>query len=305
MMAKIKQGTSFANAVNYVLNRDEAYIMTLKGIRNGSKREMIHSFETQARLNAITKPVAHISLNFSNEDSHHLTDEKMMQIAQEYIKKMGYDNTQVLMVRHTDREHPHLHLILNRVDFDGKRISDNNERIRNIKVTQGLTLKHRLFISSGKDNVKRHRLIGREKTRYEINDALGKHMPKSTSWQDLKTKLAREGIGIEFKYNGSTDQVQGVKFIKDNQPFNGSKVDKKFSYSKIDFALRQNERAEQMQQRHQFEQPSQEHKSSISEEIFSSGLGLFDLPTNTGDDPDEAQFHRQMQKKKKRKGIKI
>ena len=79
---------------------------------------MIHSFETQARLNLITKPVAHISLNFSKEDSIHLTDEKMMHIAQEYIKKMG-DSTQVLMVRHTDRRHPHLHLILNRVDFDG------------------------------------------------------------------------------------------------------------------------------------------------------------------------------------------
>ena len=38
MMAKIKQGTSFANAVNYVLNRDEAYVMTLKSIRNGSKQ---------------------------------------------------------------------------------------------------------------------------------------------------------------------------------------------------------------------------------------------------------------------------
>ncbi len=159
-----------------------------------------------------------------------------MEIAQEYIKKMGYGNTQVLMVRHTDREHPHMHLILNRVDFDGKRITDQNERIRNIKVTQKLTRKHSLFISSGKDNVKRHRLVGREKTRYEINDALEKHLPNCTSWQELIGRLAREGIGVEFKYNGSTDQVQGVKFIKDDQTFNGSKVDRQFSYSKIDYS---------------------------------------------------------------------
>ncbi len=295
MMANITQGTSFAKAVNYVLNRDESYIMTLKGIRNGSKQEMIHSFETQARLNPITKPVAHISLNFSKEDSHHLTDEKMMHIAQVYIKKMGYDNTQVLMIRHTDREHPHLHLILNRVDFDGKRISDRNERVRNIKVTQELTHKHRLFISSGKDNVKRHRLKGKEKTRYEINDALEKHLPNCKSWQELKDKLAREGIGIEFKYNGSTNQVQGVKFLKDNLTFNGSKVDRKFSYSKIDFTLRQNAKVE-----HEYQQ-EQKHQTDNN---FSMSLGLFDLP-QSGNDIEEDMFRHQMQKKKKKRGVRF
>ncbi len=304
MMAKIKQGTSFTKAVNYVLNRDEAHVWAVKGIRNGSKQEMIHSFETQAKLNPIAKPVAHISLNFSKEDSHRLTDDKMMEIAQEYIKKMGYDNTQVLMVRHTDREHPHLHLILNRVDFDGKRISDQNELIRNIKVTQELTRRHGLFISSGKDNVKRHRLVGREKTRYEINDALEKHLPNCTSWQELIGKLAREGIGIEFKCNGSIDQVQGVKFTKDDQTFNGSKVDRQFSYSKIDYTLRQNARAEQMEQRQQFEQQQPQIDRYSAPEPLGGALGLFDLPADVGDDPEEAQFRRQMQKRK-RKGIKM
>jgi len=298
MMAKIKQGTSFAKAVNYVLNRDEAYIMSISGIKMGDKNEMIHSFEIQARLTLLSKPVAHISLNFSKEDSHHLTDQKMMEIAKEYIQMMGYGNTQYLMVRHTDREHPHLHLILNRVDFDGKRISDQNERIRNIKVTQELTRRHGLFISSGKDNVKRHRLQGYEKTKYEVNDALKKHVPISKSWNELEAKLRREGIGVEFKYNGSTDQVQGVKFTKDNTSFNGSKVDKQFSYSKIDFALRQNARIEAQSQRQLFEpqQQSQHHKEDDS---FSTGIGLFDLPQG-GNDPEEDMFRKRMQQKKKK-----
>ena len=85
-MAKITQGSSFAGAVNYVLNRDEASIIGYKDIRLDDKNTIIHSFETQARLGKITKPVAHISLDFSAQDKAKLTNKYMMKIANEYLK---------------------------------------------------------------------------------------------------------------------------------------------------------------------------------------------------------------------------
>lgn len=308
MMAKIVQGGSFTGAINYVLNREEAYIMRFRGIKYGTKTEMAHCFDRQAQLNPITKPVAHISINFSAEDRAHLTDEKMAQIAAEYMEKMGYKNTQMLIVRHTDRGHPHLHLILNRVDFNGKRISDRNERIRNIKVTQELTAKYGLFISKGKDNVKRHRLRGREKVRYEIYDAVKKHLPNCSSWEELMNQLRRDGVGVEFKYNGSTDQIQGVKFSKDGQVFNGSKVDRSCSYSKIDFVLRQNLREDQVQEREPQFAPTMEqqhHQSQSNGDGLASAIGsIFDLPDTPAEDIDEERFRQAMQKKKRR-GIRM
>ncbi len=297
MIANIVQGASFAGAIRYALGSEGSYTIMIEGIKDGTNQEMAHSFETQARLNPITKPVAHISLNFSAEDRDKLTDEKMIEIAKEYMQKMGYDNTQCLMVRHTDREHPHLHLILNRVDFDGNRITDSNEHIRNIKATQELTHKHNLFIAEGKDNVKRHRLIGSEKIRYEIHDALSKHIRTTKSWEELQQKLKGEGISVEFKYNGSTDQIQGVKFTKDNLTFNGSKVDKQFSYSKIDYQIRQNSLAEK-----HVKSKAEEHVNIPS---FSGGLGVFDLPQPQGDDPEEESFRRRMQKKNEVLNFKI
>lgn len=303
-MAKVSQGGSFGGAVGYVLNRGEAYILALRGIKDGTIAEMARSFEMQAQLNPITKPVAHISLNFSAEDRAHLTDEKMAQIAVEYMEKMGYGNTQFLMVRHTDREHPHLHLILNRVDFDGKRISDRNERIRNIKVTQELTRRHGLFVAVDKSNVKRHRLRGREKVRYEIHDSVHRHLPRCKSWVELQGALLRDGVGVEFKYNGSTDQIQGVKFSKDGQSFSGSKVDRSCSYSKIDFVLRQNFREEQAHEREQLFTPTTEQnqqQSHSSDDGLASAIGsLFDLPDTPVDDIDEERFRHAMQKKKRR-----
>ena len=41
---------------------------------------------------------------------------------------------------------------------------------------------------------------------------------------------------------GGTSDVQGVVFAKNGYPFNGSKIDRQFSYSKIATALERNSR---------------------------------------------------------------
>lgn len=296
MMAKIVQGNNFAAAVNYLFNRKEAAVLTTKGIRDYDKESMIRSFEIQAKLNPIARPVAHISLDFSAQDKEKLTDRKMVEIAFEYIKAMGYDNTQLLMVRHSDREHPHVHLILNRIDFNGKRISDRNERIRSTKICRELTLKHDLYLSSGKENVKRHRLREPDATKYRIYDALVKHVPQSHSWAELTKKLKKEGIEVGFKTKGATETIEGVRFTMNDFTFNGSKVDRQFSYSKIDFALNQNQRTEQAAL-------PEANYTAPSEDSTSMLGGLFDLPDNPVIDPDEERFRRQMQRKKKKRKL--
>lgn len=304
MMAKIVQGRGFKGVINYVLDKSKAEILRADDLRLSDRNSVVQSFITQSSLNPISKPVAHISLDFSAQDREKLTNQKMIEIAGEYLQKMGYGNTQVLMVRHNDTDHPHLHMVLNRIDNDGKRISDQNERIRSTKVCKELTVKHGLYFAKGKENVKEHRLREPDKTKYEIYNALKSALPTCRNWQEFAAILAKEGISIEFKTKGSTDKVEGVKFSKNGYSFSGSKVDKLFSFSKIDFALRQNSRAE-----HQNVAPVQPRQPiqsapnhSASEQIENITDGLFDglLDTNPGTDPEEEAFRKQMQRKKKK-----
>ena len=305
-MAKIVQGGCFRGVVNYVLDKKEAYQLATKGLRTADKNSLISSFITQSRLNPIIKPVANISLDFSAQDREKLTNSKMVEIAQEYMAKMGYGNTQVLMVRHSDRDHPHLHLILNRIDFNGKRISDQNERLRSTQVCKELTLKYGLYMASEKENVKRHRLREPEATKYRIYDALIKNVPLSKSWAELQSRLRTDGVEVGFKTKGSTSQIEGVRFTANNLTFNGSKVDKQFSYSKIDFALRQNSREPQMQDtrvsQSQPPQPKPEFTRTDSGNLLSDIGGLFGdlLAPNPADEAEENEFRRRMQRKKKR-----
>ena len=103
----------------------------------------------------ISKPVAHISLNFSAQDKSRLTDKFMVDVAHDYLEKMGYENTQYIVVRHFDTEHPHLHLIINRINNNGKRISDKNEKLRSTKVCLELTKKYGLYLAEGQRKSKR------------------------------------------------------------------------------------------------------------------------------------------------------
>ena len=193
---------------------------------------------------------------------------------------------------------------MNRIDFNGKRIPDQNERFRSTALCKEITLKHGLYVSSGKENVKREQLREPDATKYRIYDALVKHVPQSKSWQELRSRLKTEGIELGFKTKGSTDQIEGVRFTMNNLSFNGSKVDRQFSYSKIDYALRQNNRTEQQslppvqQSQHR---PEHHESNTIGDSIGS----LFDMPIlPNGTDPEEEAFRKRMQRKKK-KGIRF
>lgn len=109
-MAKIVQGRGFKGVLNYVFDKHKVEVLWADGLRLNDRNSVVQSFITQSSINPIAKPVAHISLDFSAQDREKLTNQKMVEIADEYLQKMGYGNTQVLMVRHNDTDHPHLHV---------------------------------------------------------------------------------------------------------------------------------------------------------------------------------------------------
>lgn len=307
MIAKIVQGRGFQGVVNYVLDKDNARLLYAEGVRTKDKDSIIQSFVTQSRMSPkIARPVAHISLDFSVQDKAKLTDEFMVGVAQAYLKKMGYENTQYIVARHHDTDHPHIHLVINRIDNDGKRVTDQNEKLRSTKVCMELTKKYGLYIASGKENVKEHRLKEPDKTKYEIYHALQSAIPKCRNWQQLQTELKQSGITIDLRRNGDTEQVQGVRLEKNGYGFNGSKIDRSCSYSKISFQLQQNDRQQQTEIHQQPQAIRQDNSSGLSSIVESgiSGLGgLFDIQPSSGYDENEIEAKKEEAKKKKKKRV--
>ena len=114
--------------------------------------------------------------------------------------------------------------------------------------------------------------------------------------------MKKQDIDVRFKYKGNSQEVQGIIFEKNGYCFNGSKVDRNFSYSKIDFALQQNNREHEQQTQGMINLIS--NVASVTSEITNNLIeGGLDLFQTHGTVP--AEVYNTLDKKKKKKKRKI
>ena len=304
MIAKIIKGADFGGVINYMLSKQEGKAMVLASNNIGftDQNLCVHEFVLQASMRPnVQKPVCHTILSFSANDAAQLTDDVMIKIANEYLEKMGYGDTQSLIVRHSDRQHPHLHICINRIGNDGKTISDRNEKYRSTKICRELTERYGLTRGEGKKAVNRHRLRGEDKLRYEIFDAIKTALLHSKNWKDFVADLERQGIATRFKTKGNTDVVQGIIFKKNGCSFSGSKIDRSCSFSRLNAEIERSSR----QSQHYLSKEPMAH--SIDESGFASDLSdalgeVFTMPMPSGGvDVDELRFQKKLRNRANRK----
>lgn len=240
MIGKTMTGRSFGGCIRYVVLKNDAVILDAAGVRMQHVNQMINDFNLQRKYNpGLGKAVGHIALSWSVNDVSKLSDETMLDFAKEYLQKMKIRETQYLIVKHQNTGHPHLHIVYNRVDNQGKTISDNFQRQRNVQVAKEMTLKHGFYLSPGKEDVNRDRLKGRNKVKYELYDAIKLASKKVKNIMELKQALAKQGIGLHFKHKSGSSEIQGISFSKGDYKFKGSEIDRSLSYAKLSEAIEQ------------------------------------------------------------------
>ena len=305
MIAKIIKGTNFSGVVSYMLSKEKgkAKVLASNNIGFIDQNLCADEFALQASMRPnVQKPVCHTILSFSASDAERLTDDVMVKIANEYLEKMGYGNTQSLIVRHSDRQHPHLHICINRIGNDGKTISDRNEKYRSTKICRELTERYGLTLGKGKKEVNRHRLRGEDKLRYEIFDAIKTVLPQSKNWKDFITGLEQQGITTRFKTKGNTDVVQGIIFEKDRCSFSGSKIDRSCSFSRLNAAIERN--SHKQEQIHLQNEPMAHYvdESNFITDLSEAISEVFSMPTpSNGVDVDELRFQKKLRNRANRK----
>ena len=319
MIGKIMKAASFSRCVHYVTGKEDARILASDGVLLTTTQDIIDSFEFQRQMNPrISKPVGHIALSFLPEDKDKLTDEMMTKIAREYMELMGIKDTQFLLVRHFDNGNPHCHLVYNRINNEGKTITDQNDFRRNEQVTKLLKRKYGLTFSKGKGRTKTERLRGTERTKYEIYRIVMNTLIQSTSWKEFVGHLREEGVEMELvmrrKDCRDRRDIQGICFIKDGLTFKASQIRRGMTFGKMDAVIKKN--AHKAQEETIDNQPQAKHHEQPKEEAVIKqhehnepslgipSLGLFDT-TNPVYDPAEEEFRRQMQKKKKKRGPRL
>lgn len=316
MIGKLKKGSSFAGCIRYVTGKDEAKIIASDGVLLGTNAEMTQSFELQRQLNQrIKKPVGHIALSFKPEDKPRLTDELMAKIALEYMRMMGITDTQFLIVRHHNTDNPHCHIVYNRINNEGKLISDRNDYRRNEQVTKALKSKYGLTYGTDKSNTNTRKLRNAERAKYEIHNAVNDALKGADSWQKFKNELAKRGVLLEFVYKDKErTKVQGIRFCKDGYSFKGTQISRGYSFGKLNarFEGMENHVSAKSNSTLQYEQGNHKNNQepSISESSQDpwdglSSIGLF-APANAQTfEPFPEDESAKKKKKKRRRGFSL
>ena len=234
MIAKIKSGKGFGGLVNYAndIKDKNTKILHAYGVSTTSNAIVIASFKCQSQGCKSDRYVGHLMLAFSPKDTDKLNDNRMVEIAQEYMKRMNITDTQYVIYRHYDKAHPHLHIVYNRVNNKKKLIKGDQNFRKSALVTKQLTKEYGLTFGSNKQAVKRDRLYGKDKIKYHIYDTTRSVLPSAKSFEDLKQKLALNGIKFNFT-RGNDGFENGIVFSASDISFPGCKIDKTMTYEEL------------------------------------------------------------------------
>ncbi|MBN9284094.1 MULTISPECIES: relaxase/mobilization nuclease domain-containing protein [unclassified Flavobacterium] len=166
MVAIIKTGHSIHRIFNYNENKVKEGVALCIGegnypvdVENLTFSMKLNRLLKQAELNTNCKRNSvHISLNFDPSETN-LSQEKMMEIAHEYMDRIGFGNQPYLVYQHYDAGHPHIHLVSVKVRQDGSRIDMQNiGKNQSEEARKAIEKKFNLVVAEGRNNNRNNKL---------------------------------------------------------------------------------------------------------------------------------------------------
>ncbi len=211
MVAKINKGNNLFGALiynNQKVENDLARIIHSNKVmqdKNGEHNMFLcnQSFAPFLAANRKTEePILHISINPHPDDV--LTDDQLIDIADEYMQKMGFGEQPYIVFKHEDIERKHIHIVSVNVDATGRKINDFNNYRHSKKIMQELEAKYNLHPA---DKIDYSEDVPRlKKVDYEIGNVkkqIGNNVKalmqsyRFTSLPEFRALLSLYNIGVE------------------------------------------------------------------------------------------------------------
>ena len=231
------------------------------------------------------------------------------------MQMMGITDTQFIIVRHHNTDNPHCHIVYNRINNEGKLISDAHDYRRNEQVTKALKSKYGFTYGTDKSNTNTRKLRNAERAKYEIHNAIKSVLRTADCWEKFKSELTKRGVRLELVYKDKErTKVQGIRFCKDGYSFKGTQISRGYSFGKLNarFEGMENLLSARASSAQQYEQGCRKNEQvpSISESSQDpwdgiSSIGLF-APSNAQTyEPFPEEESAKKKKRKRRKGFSL
>jgi hypothetical protein len=239
MIAKAIKGKGFRGALEYDLSKEEGRVIDTNMNSDGA-RELAAEFGAIRKLRpGLSKAVLHVSL--SAAPGEHLTDSQWIKIGQRYLNGMGLDRNQYIITRHTDTEHEHIHLLANRIQFDGAVTSDSQDYRRHEilmrAIERDLGLRQVALSmdterrAATKGEIEAGLRTGKPSTRQQLQQLCDAAAEDCSSFTQYAERLEAAGVELVPVTQLDGTRLSGLSYRLDGVMMKGSDLGKRYSPS--------------------------------------------------------------------------
>jgi len=237
VIGKQIKGRSFSKLLNYLFGKDGASLIG-SNMEGFTPRELAAEFRFSQQLNPrVNRVVYHASLSLPHTE--YLENDTWHEIAKKYLQAMSFDMNQYAVVRHSDRDHDHAHIVASRVRLDGTTVPDSWDYRRSEATIRQLEQEYRLqslHSSQAKDSrsptTGEKRLLartGEESVRMQLQRSLDQATQSSLTMPQLIEQLQQKGVSVRVS-NHNTGEIKGISYELNGVAFSGTHLGKAYTF---------------------------------------------------------------------------
>ncbi len=195
----------------------------------------MNSFRVQQSLNTrCEKKFITAFISPDPKDGQKLSDKELKEISRDFMKGIGVnpEKQAYLAIVHTEKQHKHIHLLINRIDENGKAIKDNYIVLKAHNTAHKIAKERGLISAKDIVNEKKNKVLSQSKEikgkMFEAHIQVMKIKPQTIS----KYMEYMKAMGYEVKPTiNKSGRLQGfrVKENRTNQEFKMSEVKRSMS----------------------------------------------------------------------------
>jgi hypothetical protein len=247
MTADQVKGKGFRGALRYNLEKVDKGVAKILDSSFTSGNEL--STMREVALVRVLRPnlakyFYHTSINFPPNEN--LPDEQMVRIAKEYLEAMGFDQHQHSIFRHFDADHPHMHILVNRIGYDGTVVSDSKDYQRSEQALRKLEKQYGLteVISSRqaqeraitKNELEMMKRTDEPSIKMKLQVIIKSVLKEKPTTAQFTSQLEAKGINILFN-QATTGFVSGISYGYEGMQFKGAHLGNAYKWQAIEKSI--------------------------------------------------------------------
>lgn len=233
MIGKGKAISHTLASISYGWNQEkEGQVVFKQELTGDNPKEITREFKAVQEMNeSCQKNTLSFVLSPTIKDGQQLEKKELGKICQEFMDKMNLRDRQAIAFVHQDKQHKHIHLYVNRINFQGKAYNDSfiGKRSQQAaeKVAEGMKLET-------VKQVQMEKLINLKDIRAEIKrrHEVAMKVFRPNTFERYQEAMRANGVQVIPCINKS-NKLQGFRFQFDGYNLKGSEIHRNMSISNI------------------------------------------------------------------------